>query len=315
MVNQDQLFFLDTHEVSTGNGTDVFSTGIDHRECTVTGFRHNVFDLVGKIIAPEDHQIVFFHKILDWNTLVDQTGHGKGIVRCGNDHLISLLCQFLDRLSDFRSQTYDQAACVCFDRTQLIFRTVSENNQIVLIDKTLHRIRLGESHDYFSLDKVSVFISHDDLSVHGIRDAPVLGTRLGKQCVIVSIHIGFRDISGGDQTFHFSFFVRDRQRYRIMLLHQFPCPLHRHAVCRSRCLMKIHVFHLGSHIRQITGCRHMKIFQYKFCFFIDLSGSLCHIRSLGCSILDVGICDRRTDRIRVRILVSDDINFIIFSHK
>ena len=124
MINQDQLFFLDAHEISTGNGTDVFSTGINHRECTVTGFRHNVFDLVGKIIAPEDHQIVFFHKILDRNTLVDQTGHGKGIVRCGNDHLISLLCQFLDRLSDFRSQTHDQAACVCFDRTQLIFRTV-----------------------------------------------------------------------------------------------------------------------------------------------------------------------------------------------
>ena len=59
----------------------------------------------------------------------------------------------------------------------------------------------------------------------------------------------------------------------------------------------------------------MEIFQYKFCFFVDLSGSLRHIRSLGCSILDVGICDRRTDRIRVRILVSDDINFIIFSHK
>ena len=110
---------------------------------------------------------------------MDQAGNGERIVRCGNDHLISLLCQFLDRLSDFRSQTHDQAACVCFDRTQLIFRTVSENNQIVLIDKTLHRIRLGESHDYFSLDKVSVFISHDDLSVHGIRDAPVLGTRLG----------------------------------------------------------------------------------------------------------------------------------------
>ena len=123
------------------------------------------------------------------------------------------------------------------------------------------------------------------------------------------------EVSGRDQAFNLAFFVCDRQCYRIMLLHQFPCPLHRHAVCRSRCLMKIHVFHLGSHIRQITGCRHMEIFQYKFCFFVDLSGSLCHICSLGCSILDVGICDRRTDGIRVRILVSDDINFIIFSHK
>ena len=315
MVNQNQLFFLDTHEVSTGNGTDVFSTGINHRECTVTGFRHNVFDLVGKIIAPEDHQIVFFHKILDRNTLVDQTGHGKGIVRCGNDHLISLLCQFLDRFSDFGSQTYDQTACIGFDGTQLILRTVSENNQIVFIDKAFHRIRLGQSHDHFSFDKVSMFITHDDLSIHSIRDTPVLCSCLGEQCIVIRIHIGFGDVSGRDQAFNLAFFVCDRQCYRIMLLHQFPCPLHRHAVCRSRCLMKIHVFHLGSHIRQITGCRHMEIFQYKFCFFVDLSGSLCHICSLSCSILDVGICDRRTDRIRVRILVSDDINFIIFSHK
>lgn len=81
---------------------------------------------------------------------------------------------------------------------------------------------------------------------------------------------------------------------------------------RSRCLMKFHVFHLGSHIRQITWCRYMKIFQYKFCFFVDLSGSLRHIRSLGCSILNVGICDRRTDGIRVRILMSDDKALLSF---
>ena len=246
---------------------------------------------------------------------MDQAGNGERIVRCGNDHLISLLCQFLDRLSDFGSQTYDQTACVGFDGTQLILRTVSENNQIVFIDKAFHRIRLGQSHDHFSFDKVSMFITHDDLSIHSIRDTPVLCSCLGEQCIVIRIHIGFGDVSGRDQAFNLAFFVCDRQCYRIMLLHQFPCPLHRHAVCRSRCLMKIHVFHLGSHIRQITGCRHMEIFQYKFCFFVDLSGSLRHIRSLGCSILDVGICDRRTDRIRVRILVSDDINFIIFSHK
>ena len=246
---------------------------------------------------------------------MDQTGHGKGIVRCGNNHLISLLCQFLDRFSDFGSQTYDQTACIGFDGTQLILRTVSENDQIVLIDKTLHRIRLGQSHDHFSFDKVSMFITHDDLSIHSIRNAPVLCACLSQQCIVIRIHIGFCDISGGDQTFHFSVFVRDRQGYRVMLLHQFPCPFDRHAVCRSRSLMEFHILYLCSHIRQITGGRHMKIFQYKFCFFVDLSGSLRHIRSLGCSILDVGICDRRTDGIRVRILVSDDINFIIFSHK
>src|SRR5699024_265635 len=101
----------------------------------------------------ERAQMFFGHKIFDRNTLIDQTGGRKGVMRRTDNHYISLGCQLPDRLRYLRSLADDKAACIHFYRTKLRLVPVSNDDKIVFIDKILHHIRNGGCDNHLSFYK------------------------------------------------------------------------------------------------------------------------------------------------------------------
>ena len=178
VVHKNQFFLLDIQQVPSGNCADIFSSLIHHRECPVTVFCHHLFHFVREIVTAEGDQVIFLHKIFYGNTLINQSGHRKGIIGCGDDYALPLRCQTLNSLRHLCAQTDNQTAGVVLDGTELILRPVGQNHHVIRLNITLHHIRMGGTYQHLSLDKISVFISHQYLSVQRIRDTAVLGSGL-----------------------------------------------------------------------------------------------------------------------------------------
>ena len=143
--------------------------------------------------------------------------------------------------------------------------------------------------------------------------------------------------------------VNDRQREYILGLHQFPCILDRDLAVNARRLADLHVFHTGSDILQVPWLLKMKSVEYILGLSGKRSGPACnklivetqdillifrlrsrffhrlfclrvfrHLQQFPALLLrlrlQVCVRDRGTDRIRVRVLMTNNINRTLFSH-
>ena len=114
MVYQNHLFLVHIQKISSGNCSHTFSPLVDNRESAVTVFDHNVLDIICEISA-EGYQIVFFHDIIYWNTLVDHAGNCVSIVRRGNDNDLSLVGFLNHTLTYLNVHAYNNAAYIQLD--------------------------------------------------------------------------------------------------------------------------------------------------------------------------------------------------------
>ena len=74
----------------------------------------------------------------------------------------------------------------------------------------------------------------------------------------------------------------------------------------------IHIFYLRSDISQISRWLYAKTIQYILGLFIDLTGASWNITlGLGGSVFDICVSNCRTNRIRIRILMSHYKYFLI----
>ena len=131
----------------------------------------------------------------------------------------------------------------------------------------------------------------------------------------MSVHIGLGNIPCCDQAFQFPVLLGDRQGHRTGLLHNSPGVLNRNTILHARRLPDLHILHLSPYIRKIPRRLHAKPLQHILRLLIYLPGPLRRIlTSFIQSVLKIRIGNRGTNRIRIRILMPDNINFPLLRH-
>ena len=276
----------------------------------MTQFCHNFFDIIRIIVNAEFHQILTGHKMFHRHTLIDQSCNRISIMRRTDHKTFSLLCQSADRLRNRNTHTDNDTACPHLDRTKLSFITVSQNHQIILLHTLFHHFRAGCRDQHLSIRKMCMLISNDHRSIYCFQNVAIRRSCLRKCCIVVNIHVRFCNVVCRDQTLQLLILIKDRKGKYIFIPHQRPCFFQRNFTVHSTDFTHIHVFDTRTDIRHIARCIHLKTFQHIQRFFVDLTGTLCLINGIFLrSVFDICISDRRTDRVRIRILVSDHINF------
>ena len=174
MIDENQFLSCISDQVPTGNRSHIFSFLVQNREIAVSLIFHNFFDIIEEIFGVERDQIASAHQIFDRNTLVNQTRNRIRVMRTADDHTAFFLCKFLNRFRHLCAKSDDNAACIHLDCTELVLRTVSENDKVIFFDVVLHRIRMECADNDFSADKISMLISDNNRTIQRIRDTAVL---------------------------------------------------------------------------------------------------------------------------------------------
>ena len=81
VIYKNNFFLVHVQEITSGNRSDTLSMRIDNRERSVAVFDHNILDIICKILGIKRNHVIPFHNIADRNTLIDQTGDVKSIIR------------------------------------------------------------------------------------------------------------------------------------------------------------------------------------------------------------------------------------------
>ena len=138
---------------------------------------HDFLDIFHVVAHTEGNQRRLAHKMLNRDALVDQPGCRKCIMRrADNDDasLFRLLHQFFRYLGSLADH---QAAGVDIHCTGLGFVPVSQYDQIILLNKLSHQVRIGSPDRHLPFCKIAMLIASDQGAVQGLYDILVL--RLG----------------------------------------------------------------------------------------------------------------------------------------
>ena len=174
VVYQDNLFLTYIQESPPGNKAAEPSVPVQDREITELLFRHNFLDIIHIIIELEAGQRCLCHKIFHRDTLVDQPCRRKCIMRRADDDNTLLLRLFNQLIRHFRILAYHQAAGVDIHRTGLRLIPVSQDDQIVFLDKLFHQIRIGCANRHFSFGEMPVLVAGHQRTVQRFDNIAVL---------------------------------------------------------------------------------------------------------------------------------------------
>ena len=97
--------------------------------------RNRFANFIHIIIQIKMYDILLRHKMLDWNTLVDQTGCRKRIVRSRYYNDFLLLCRLNHFATDLVSIRNDHTAAVGCDTKKLGFLAISDHDKIIRLKR------------------------------------------------------------------------------------------------------------------------------------------------------------------------------------
>ena len=273
---------------------------------------HHILNIIDEIICIEGDQLLSLHEIADRHTLVNETGCRVGIIRSCDDGTAALLCQFFDRHGNASALTHDDTACTHLDRAQLRLIAVAEDNQVVLFNIIFHHIRISCRNQDFSFIKVLFLIANKNRALQGLDDICILGACLGKNAAVVYIHIRTGDIADCDQTFQYILIGNSRKCYQTVLLHQVPCFSQGNILGNTWRLADLNILDLR--FDGFNQFRHiyLKVIQYEGCLRVQFSGTARYIFAARLKCFEIRIADCRTNRIRIRVFMSNYNRFLCF---
>ena len=309
MVHQNNLLFAHSHKIPPGNRSDTFSLFADYRKRPVAVFHHLIFNIIGIIFCTECNQIVFSHNIAYRNALIDHSGRSIGIQRTGDEHASVLGCQTFHFITYAGPQTNDHTADAPLDHKLLVFLSVCHNNQVMVLDMFLHKLRMSRPDNHFTFCKIGLLISHHNLPVYSLGNTLILCLGFGKNPVIRHLHVNSGNISDCDKPLQMSFLVFHKKGNCAAFPHHIPCGFHRIIPISVRTLSDIHILYLSSHIADISRRVHAKPVQHICSLLIELSRPFCRITLICSPVLNICIGNCRADRICIRIFMANDNNF------
>ncbi len=311
MINEDQILTRSADQIPARYGSDILFLLIKNRIVAVAAVLHDTFNIIDFIRAVEDDQVVpLSHQELNRDGLIDQPCDRIGIMRAGNDGAPVSLGQLQNRRTHGSPETYHHTAHLQIKTAELVVRAVADDNQIILLNILPHHVRMKCADDDTALRKIPAAVADKNLAVQCIGDRRVLRLRFRQDVVIGNLHIGLGDIRHRDQPPKLILFRGDRERDNILVIHLLPGLLHRQVAFCAGHLVDLDFSDLCAGIRQISRQRNAEVLQHKLRLFINLSCP--HRQKLSVflrTVLNVGICDRGTDGIRIRIAVTDRIDW------
>ena len=137
---------------------------------------HHILDIVRKVVGLKGYQIVLLHNVFYGDTLVDESCHCKSIQGRADDHAVIFHGCILDIIRHLSTVADNDAAHVLADGTQMVLVSVTQDHQVVLLQKFSQLIRMGRADNHFSPDKISMGISRYHGTIHSVGNASVLGS-------------------------------------------------------------------------------------------------------------------------------------------
>ena len=162
MIHEDDLLAMISEEISAGNHAEVGTVLTEDREITVTLVRHDVMDIIHEIVLGEGDNIILRHEVVDRHRLVDESRCGIGVVAGDHDDHAVLLGQCLDGRRNIGALTDDDAVGTVIHRRELILRTVSEEDDVVLLDIVGHHLRVCGCNQHLTLGAEALDITGND---------------------------------------------------------------------------------------------------------------------------------------------------------
>ena len=162
-----------------------------------------------------------------------------------------------------------------------------------------------------------MLITGQKLSFQRLNNILILGSCIGKNRIVVYIHIRLCNIPGYDQSLQLVV-THNRKCNNTENLHHLPCFLHRDMTADTFCLTHTDIAKLRSYIRDKLRRINFKTLQHICSLRINAARTLRHILNrlirilnLTKRVLIICISDRCTNRIRIRMLMPYDPYFLL----
>ena len=308
VIDQNDRRALQIEQITLREHTDVSALFIQQRIIADALFGYRALYVIHRVLRLERDKALAAHDMAHRHGLTDDLDTGIGIQRRGDDGNVVLHRQLADGARHLRAEADDHAARVHLDGAQLALVAVAEDDHVVRADVVLHHIRVCGGNDHTALLEPFLDLTGDERAVQHIHQIAVAGLGL-RECVrILILHVKARDVAQGQQTLQVAVLIDNGKRLDVVLVHVIPCAAQRHFRIDARHLAVLYVAHVRLERLDVARRLHAEMLQHILGFGVDMSGAAGDILAAGQPALEVRVADRRADRIRIRVSVSDNKN-------
>ena len=242
----------------------------------------------------------------DRHTLVNHTCYREGIMGRHDNTAVVFLCQLLNGLGNLGTHTHNDAGGIHLNRAQLRFITVPQNNHVTLMNVLFHYIRIRCCNDNFSFIIGRIDISQKKLCIQRLQNILIRGFCHGKNTVVIDIHIRIGNITNRNQSLQ-SLILCNWKCYHSQCSHHIPRFFQRNVSRYSLSLTDLNIRYICHYVCHVNRRLCLKIIQHILRLLVNLTCSGCTIAASVKQVFQFCIGNCRTNRIRVRILMSNHI--------
>ena len=147
------------------------------------------------------------------------------------------------------------------------------------------------------------------LSLQRFQQVRAAGVGRGQHGRVKQIHVGIGNVLDRDQALQLVLIVHDAEGVDLDIAHQVPCGAHAHLAVNAGLLADVDVLDLRADIGAKAGCLDAEMLQDKPRFTVYMPGAAGLIQTVeAAAVFQPCIRQRGADRVRIRVLVADDID-------
>ena len=306
VVHKDNVRALKVEQVALREHTDVSSLLVEQRIVADTLFRNRALYVLDAFLRLEGDKALAAHDMAHRDRLTDDLGAGICVERRGDDGNAVFRRQLADGARNLGAEADDDAAGVHLDGAQLALVAVAENDHVVRRDVVLEDVRVRRRNNDAAFLERLLQLTRNERAVQNVNKVSVAGFRLCERVRVLVLHVEPRDVAQREQTFQVAVLIDNGEGLNVVFVHVVPCAAQGHLRVDTRDLAVLHIAQARLERGDIARRLDAEVFEHEFGFRVDVSRAAGDIFFTGQDTLEVRVADRRTDRVRIRIAVSDN---------
>ena len=308
VVNENDLLAVQVQQVTAADDAAVLAVLIQNREIAVTHAGHNLFGVLNRRIYAEFQQFLRAHKVAHRRGGGDEPRGGVGIVG-GRQHGAALFLRTCHDGARHRGAAADNDGLrAAVDGAHLGLVPVGDQHKVAGLDELLHDFRAGADADIAAVN-VGVGAADHQLSLQRFQQVRAAGVGRGQHCRVEQVHVRVGNVFDGDKPLQLVVAVHDAERVDLDVAHQVPGRAQAHLAVDARLLADVDVLDLRADVGAKPRRLHAEVLQNEPRFPVHMSGAAGLIQAgQAAAVFQPGIRQRGADRVRVRVLVADDVD-------
>ena len=288
--------------------TAVFSVLVQNREIPVADTCHDLLRVLNRRIYAEFQQLLRAHKVAHRRGGRDEPRGGVGVVG-GRQHGAALFLRAgNDGARHRRAAADDNGLCAAVDGAHLGLVPVGDQHKVAGLDELLHDFRAGADADIAAVN-VGVGAADHQFSLQRFQQVRAAGVGRGQHRRVEQVHVRVGNVLDGDKPLQLVVAVHDAERVDLDVAHQVPGRAQAHLAVDARLLADVDVLDLRADIGAEAGCLDAEMLQDKPRFTVYMPGAAGLIQTVkAAAVFQPCIRQRGADRVRIRVLVADDID-------